>query len=57
MRDVLRHIKAAYGPGAEKKAKAMLVAVDGESVLLRRGFATPLHGGETVQFLPMCGGG
>ena len=57
VRDIMKYIKSSYGALAEKKAKSMLIAVDGESMLLRRGFATPLKGGETVQFLPMCGGG
>jgi len=57
VQDIIRHVKAAYGSGAEKKAKAMLIAINGESMLLRGGFKARLAGGETVQFLPLCGGG
>ncbi len=56
-RDVLRHIKSNHGAQAEKLAKAMLIAVDNESILLRKGYATRLRDGETLQFLPICGGG
>ena len=57
VRDVIRHIKSIHGVPAGKLAKTMLIAIDGESMLLRKGFATPLKDGETVQFLPLCGGG
>ena len=57
VRDILKHIKTNYGADAEKKAKSMLIAIDGESMLLRDGFATVLADGEVVQFLPICGGG
>ena len=57
VRDILAHIKTSYGAQAQKKAKTMLIAVDGESILLRKAFATKLKDGETVQFLPICGGG
>jgi molybdopterin converting factor small subunit len=57
VRDVVKHIKKNYGDSAEKLAKAMLIAVDGESMNLRKGYATPFKGGESVQFLPICGGG
>jgi len=57
IKDVLRHVKSTYGAEAAKLAKSMLIAIDGDSILLRRGFATKLQEGETVQFLPICGGG
>jgi len=57
VRDALKHIKSAYGAKAEKLAKTMLIVIDGESILLRKGFATPLREGEILQFLPICGGG
>jgi len=57
VRDILKHIKKSYGSKAEQFAKAMLTAVDGESILLRKGYATQLKEGEAVQFLPICGGG
>ncbi|MCL2107492.1 MAG: MoaD/ThiS family protein [Oscillospiraceae bacterium] len=57
VREVLAHIKTAYGAAAGKTAKSMLIVVDGESIHLRGGFATRLKEGETLQFLPICGGG
>ena len=57
IKDVLKHVKSAYGAEAAKLAKSMLIAIDGDSILLRNGFATKLENGETVQFLPICGGG
>ena len=57
VRDIIKHIKQRYGAKAEQLAKAMLIAIDGESMNMRKGFATPLRDGETVQFFPICGGG
>jgi molybdopterin converting factor small subunit len=57
VRDVLRHIREGFGAEAEKKAKTMLIVVNGESVLQLRHFKTALHGGDVVSFLPICGGG
>ena len=57
VRDILKHIKKSHGSKAEQLAKAMLIAIDGESILLRKGYATQLKDDETVQFFPICGGG
>lgn len=57
VQDVIHHVEKAYGAAAKKFAKTMLIAVDGESVNFRKGFATQLKDGETVQFFPNCGGG
>jgi len=57
VRDIIKHIKKNYGAKAEQLAKAMLIAIDGESINMRRGYATKLNDGETVQFFPICGGG
>ncbi|MDR0531310.1 MAG: MoaD/ThiS family protein [Oscillospiraceae bacterium] len=57
VRDVLRHVKGRYGAQAAKTGKAMLIAIDGESILMRQAFATKLSDGETVLFFPICGGG
>jgi len=57
VKDVLKHIKTKYGADTQKQAKSMLIAIDGDSILLHKGFATQLQPGETVQFLPICGGG
>jgi MoaD family protein len=55
--DVLRHVRGRFGAGAEKKAKTMLIAVNGESILQLRHFRTALREGDEVSFLPICGGG
>lgn len=57
VKDVLRHIKNAYGAEAHRHAKKMLVVVDRKSVTLLQNFNTPLHDGARVGFLPICGGG
>ncbi len=55
--DALRHIRRQYGKAAEKQARAMLIVVDGESILLHRAFRTEIRDGQTLSFLPICGGG
>lgn len=57
VRDVLRHIKAAHGPAAQKAAKRMLITVNQKSVALLQNRNTPLKEGDTVSFWPVCGGG
>jgi MoaD family protein len=56
-RDVLRHIKTQYGTETEKRAKAMLIVINGESILMLSHFKTALHDGDVVSFLPICCGG
>lgn len=55
--EVLRHIRSQYGKEAAKHAKCMLIVVDGESILLQKAFRTPVKDGQTLSFLPVCGGG
>jgi len=55
--DVLKHIKKAYGADAYKSAKRMVIAVNGKSILLMKNEKTALNEGDTVAFLPICGGG
>ena len=57
VKDVLRHIKAQFSAEAEKEAKTMLIAVNGQSVLHLGHFKTALKDGDEVSFLPICGGG
>ncbi len=57
VRAVLAYIKTNYGTQAHKQAKRMLIAVNGESILLREGLRTPLRDGDAVAFYPMAGGG
>ena len=57
VKDLLAYIKTTHGKDAAAKAKMMLISIDGDSIQLRQGFTTRLRDGETVQFLPICGGG
>ena len=57
VKDVLRHIKTCFGADAEKLARTMLIAVNGESILHLAHFKTALRDGDEVSFLPICGGG
>ena len=57
VKDILRHIKMSFGAEAEKLAKTMLIAVNGESILHLARFKTVLQDGDEVSFLPICGGG
>jgi MoaD family protein len=55
--DVLRHIKAQYGAETGKKAKSMIIVVNGESILQLSHFKTALQNGDEVSFFPVsCGG-
>lgn len=55
--DVLKYIKRSYGNDAHKSAKRMLITVNGKSILLLKNEKTALFDGDTVTFLPICGGG
>ncbi len=55
--DVLKFIRISYGKDAYKRAAAMLIAVNGVSILLLNGKGTKLSDSDTVSFLPVCGGG
>ena len=57
VKDILRHIKTSFSAEAEKRAKSMLIAVNGESILQHARFNTVLEDGDEVSFLPLCGGG
>jgi len=57
IRDLLSHIKRSFGQEAEKTAKSMIIAVNGQSILQLKVYKTPLHDGDEVSFLPICGGG
>ena len=54
---VLRHIGKTWGKNAQKEAKRMIIAVNGRSILLLDNEKTALKDGDTVSFLPICGGG
>ena len=55
--DALRHVKAAYGADALREAKASLIVVNNTSIELLKGRKTILRDGDTLAFLPLCGGG
>ena len=55
--EVLRAIRKQYGAPARREAGRMLITVNQKSVTLLRGYHTPLSEGDTVSFLPICGGG
>jgi molybdopterin converting factor small subunit len=55
--EVLRHVKARTDRATYRNAKAMLIAVNGVSILKKRGFGTALSGGDVVSFLPLASGG
>jgi molybdopterin synthase sulfur carrier subunit len=57
VRDVLTHVKAAYGKDAEKAAKTMLITVNGKSILRTGLYKTKVEAGDGVSFLPICAGG
>jgi MoaD family protein len=53
----LKAIRGKYGREAEKAARSMLIAVNGESILLLRRYKTPLKEGDVVNFFPLSAGG
>jgi molybdopterin converting factor small subunit len=55
--EVLKHIKKSFGSMAEKTARAMIIAVNGQNILQLKVFKTPLQDGDEVSFVPICGGG
>ena len=57
VKEVLQHIKNTYGKAAEKEARRMLISVNGKSILLMNNHKTALQNGDTVSFVPICGGG
>ena len=57
VKDVLKHIKKRFNDEAEKTAKSMIIAVNGQSILQLKVFKTHLQDGDEVAFLPICGGG
>ena len=55
--DILSHIKAKQGKDVYKRAKAMLIVVNGISILHLDLYKTKLSDGDTVSFLPLAAGG
>jgi molybdopterin converting factor small subunit len=54
---VLRSLRERHGRDAEKEARAMLITVNGESILLLKRYKTVLNNGDIVNFFPICAGG
>jgi len=54
---LLKSIRKRYSPEAEKAARSMLIALNGESILLLKRFKTPLKNGDKISFFPLCAGG
>lgn len=57
IKDVFSYLKITYGSSCAKEAKKMLIALNGTSIELKEGFKTHLSDGDSVSFLPVCGGG
>ena len=55
--DVLKEIGKRHSREAEKAARAMLIALNGENILLLKRYKTALSAGDTVSFFPLCAGG
>ena len=53
----LRLIRECHGREAEKTARAMLIALNGESILLLKRYKTAVNEGDVVSFFPLCAGG
>ncbi len=57
VKDVLDQIKLDYGKEAYKAAKRSLIVINDVSIGLSDGKKTALKDGDTIGFLPLCGGG
>jgi molybdopterin synthase sulfur carrier subunit len=55
--DVLKEIGKRHSREAEKTARAMIIALNGENILLLKRYKTALSAGDTVSFFPLCAGG
>jgi len=54
---VLRALGKRHGKEAEKSARTMLIALNGESILLLKRYKTVLKEGDMLSFFPICAGG
>ena len=54
---ILRALRERHGREAEKSARAMLIALNGRSILLLRRYKTPVKEGDQLSFFPLCAGG
>lgn len=57
VQSALDFIQDFYGKDAYRAAKSSLIVVNDVSIGLYQGTKTPLHDGDVIGFLPVCGGG
>ena len=55
--DVLKTISERHGREAEKEARTMIIALNGENILLLKRYKTALKEGDLLNFFPLCAGG
>ena len=55
--DLLMSIRKRHNRQAEKAARAMIITLNGESILLLKRYKTALSDGDTVSFFPLSAGG
>lgn len=55
--DILDYIKKLYGKDVYKKAKSMLITINGESIINREVYKTKLSDGDEISFFPLSAGG
>ena len=55
--ELLKSLRKRHGREAEKAARAMIITLNGESILLLKRFKTILSEGDTLSFFPLCAGG
>jgi molybdopterin synthase sulfur carrier subunit len=54
---LLISIGKRHGRDAEKAARAMIIALNGENILLLKKYKTALKEGDSLSFFPLCAGG
>jgi molybdopterin synthase sulfur carrier subunit len=57
VKGALRSLRERHGREAEKAARTMIIALNGESILLLRRYKTILKEGDVLSFFPLCAGG
>ena len=55
--DILKSLRERHGREAEKAARAMIIALNGENILLLNRYKTVLKEGDVISFFPLCAGG
>ena len=57
VKDVLKLIRERHGREAEKAARTMIIALNGENILLLQRYKTELKAGDVLSFFPLSAGG